>query len=173
MSHRRPGAQHRAPCAEWRRGADDGAQPAAHDPLPQGTRHLRGVRNHWRAFEPKKNRELIDTGLDQAAHFLRTRWTRGRSLPRRHEFFDRIVRNVQAFTSLQPELGINRPRVPLWLTCLGSGPLPVMPAQPQSRRVENARKPRRSHDHCVGSRSHGRPRRPIHRQPGRVQYRPA
>ena len=48
-----------------------------------------------------------------------------------------------------------------------------MPVQPQSRRVENARKPRRSHDHCVGSRSHGRPRRPIHRQPGRVQYRPA
>src|SRR6516165_4626142 len=48
-----------------------------------------------------------------------------------------------------------------------------MPVQPQSQRVENARKPRRSHDHCVGSRSHGRPRRPIHRQPGRVQYRPA
>jgi WD40 repeat protein len=41
--------------------------------------------------------------------------------------------------------------------------LPVMPVQPQSRRVENARKPRRSHDHCVGSRFHGRPRRPIHR----------
>ena len=56
---------------------------------------------------------------------------------------------------------------------LGSGALPVMPVQPQSRRVENARKPRRSHDHCVGSRSHGRPRRPIHRQQGRVQYRPA
>jgi hypothetical protein len=33
---------------------------------------------------------------------------------------------------------------------LGSGALPVMPVQPQSRRVENARKPRRSHDHCVG-----------------------
>ena len=55
----------------------------------------------------------------------------------------------------------------------GSGARPVMPVQPQSRRVENARKPRRSHDHCVGSRSHGRPRRPIHRQPGRVQCRPA
>ena len=52
-------------------------------------------------------------------------------------------------------------------------PPAFMPVQPQSRRVENARKPRRSHDHCVGSRSHGRPRRLIHRQPGRVQYRPA
>ena len=68
------------------------------------------------------------------------------------------------------DLGLSQPEPPD-LGELGSGARPVMPLQPQSRRAENARKPRRSHDHCVGSRSHGRPRRPIHRQPGRVQYR--
>jgi MoaA/NifB/PqqE/SkfB family radical SAM enzyme len=66
----------------------------------------------------KKGRELIDAGLDElrvsldAAEpgvFLRVRGK---------DMFDRIVRNVAAFTALQRAENIARPAVSLWLTGL-------------------------------------------------------
>ena len=67
---------------------------------------------------PKKHREIIDTGLDElrvsldaaeASMFLKVRGK---------DMFDRIVRNVSAFTNLQAALGAEKPLVSLWLTGL-------------------------------------------------------
>ncbi len=67
---------------------------------------------------PKKHREIIDTGLDElrvsldaaeAATFLKVRGK---------DMFDRIVRNVSAFTNLQAAIGAEKPVVSLWLTGL-------------------------------------------------------
>ena len=67
---------------------------------------------------PKRHREVMDTGLDElrvsldaaeAAAFLRVRGK---------DMFDRIVRNVSAFTNLQAALGRTTPVVSLWLTGL-------------------------------------------------------
>ena len=67
---------------------------------------------------PKKHREIIDTGLDElrvsldaaeAATFLKVRGK---------DMFDRIVRNVSAFTNLQAATGATKPLVSLWLTGL-------------------------------------------------------
>ncbi len=67
---------------------------------------------------PKKQREIIDTGLDElrvsldaaeAATFLKVRGK---------DMFDRIVRNVSSFTNLQKAIGAEKPLVSLWLTGL-------------------------------------------------------
>lgn len=67
---------------------------------------------------PKKQREIIDTGLDElrvsldaaeAATFLKVRGK---------DMFDRIVRNVSSFTNLQRAIGAEKPLVSLWLTGL-------------------------------------------------------
>ena len=67
---------------------------------------------------PKKHQEIIATELDElrvsmdaaeAAMFLKVRGK---------DMFDRIVRNVTAFTALQRETGATRPLVSLWLTGL-------------------------------------------------------
>ncbi|HYZ65011.1 MAG TPA: radical SAM protein, partial [Acetobacteraceae bacterium] len=67
---------------------------------------------------PRKHREIIETGLDElrvsldaaeAATFLKVRGK---------DMFDRIVRNVSAFTNLQAALGVTKPVVSLWLTGL-------------------------------------------------------
>jgi MoaA/NifB/PqqE/SkfB family radical SAM enzyme len=66
----------------------------------------------------KKGRELIATGLDElrisldAADAATFREVRGR------DYFDRIVRQVRAFTALQRDLGAQTPKVSLWLTGL-------------------------------------------------------
>ncbi len=69
-------------------------------------------------LNPKKHRELIDTGLDELRVSLDAADAKTFLAVRGKNFFDRIVRNVQAFTTLQQELGIDRPRVSLWLTGL-------------------------------------------------------
>ena len=65
-----------------------------------------------------KRREIIETGLDElrvsldaaeAASFLKVRGK---------DMFDRIVRNITEFTTLQKQLGSATPRVSLWLTGL-------------------------------------------------------
>ena len=67
---------------------------------------------------PKKRQELIDTGLDElrvsldAADAERFFKVRGKRM------FDRIVRNVGEFATLQREIGAATPRVSLWLTGL-------------------------------------------------------
>lgn len=67
---------------------------------------------------PRKHREIIDTGLDElrvsldaaeAGTFLKVRGK---------DMFDRIVRNVSAFTNLQAATGATKPLVSLWLTGL-------------------------------------------------------
>ncbi|HXZ02856.1 MAG TPA: radical SAM protein [Stellaceae bacterium] len=92
--------------------------------LPRMVRYLknRGVyvlfNTNGTLLAPKKNRELIDTGLDElrvsldaadAASFLKVR---GKNM------FDRILRNLGAFTALQRAIGASSPRVSLWLTGL-------------------------------------------------------
>ena len=99
--------------------------------LPEMIRHLKqpgrgpgGAGTHvlfntnGTLLSPKKHREIIDTGLDElrvsldaaeAATFLKVRGK---------DMFDRIVRNVGAFTNLQAALGQARPLVSLWLTGL-------------------------------------------------------
>ena len=92
--------------------------------LPEMIRHLKARGTHvlfntnGTLLAPRKHREIIDTGLDElrvsldaaeAATFLRVR---GRDM------FDRIVRNVSAFTNLQAATGAAAPVVSLWLTGL-------------------------------------------------------
>jgi MoaA/NifB/PqqE/SkfB family radical SAM enzyme len=92
--------------------------------LPRMIRYLkdRGVyvlfNTNGTLLAPKKRQELIDTGLDElrvsldAADAERFFKVRGKRM------FDRIVRNVGEFATLQREIGAATPRVSLWLTGL-------------------------------------------------------
>lgn len=93
--------------------------------LPDMIRHLKThttahvlFNTNGTLLAPRKHREIIDTGLDElrvsldaaeAATFLKVRGK---------DMFDRIVRNVAAFTNLQAAIGATRPLVSLWLTGL-------------------------------------------------------
>jgi len=92
--------------------------------LPDMIRYLKAQGTHvlfntnGTLLAPKKHREIIDTGLDElrvsldaaeAATFLKVRGK---------DMFDRIVRNVGAFTNLQAATGATKPVVSLWLTGL-------------------------------------------------------
>ncbi len=92
--------------------------------LPDMIRYLKARGTHvlfntnGTLLAPRKHREIIDTGLDElrvsldaaeAGTFLKVR---GRDM------FDRIVRNVSAFTNLQAATGAAKPLVSLWLTGL-------------------------------------------------------
>ena len=92
--------------------------------LPEMIRHLKARGTHvlfntnGTLLAPRKHREIIDTGLDElrvsldaaeAATFLKV-WGK--------DMFDRIVRNVSAFTNLQAATGATTPVVSLWLTGL-------------------------------------------------------
>ena len=65
-----------------------------------------------------KSRELIDSGLDELRVSLDAADAPGFALVRGRDMFDRIVRNVRAFTAMQSELKLEAPRVSLWLTGL-------------------------------------------------------
>ncbi len=115
---RRPGAERRPGRAPRRRRADAGAGAAAHDPLPEGPRHLRPVQHqrHTAAGEAIRDadRDRLDelrVSLDAAdrASYLRVRGK---------DFFDRIVRDVGQFVAYQKATGATTPRVSLWLTGL-------------------------------------------------------
>ena len=92
--------------------------------LPRMIRYLkdRGVyvlfNTNGTLLSPKKHRELIDTGLDELRVSLDAADAKTFLAVRGKNFFNRIVRNVQEFTTLQRELGIAAPRVSLWLTGL-------------------------------------------------------
>ena len=92
--------------------------------LPQMIRYLKARGTHvlfntnGTLLAPRKHAEIIDTGLDElrvsldaaeAATFLKVRGK---------DMFDRIVRNVSAFTNLQAATGAEKPVVSLWLTGL-------------------------------------------------------
>jgi MoaA/NifB/PqqE/SkfB family radical SAM enzyme len=66
----------------------------------------------------RKGRELIDSGLDELRVSLDAAEPRSFERVRGRDMFDRIVRNVRAFTRLQGELKAEAPRVSLWLTGL-------------------------------------------------------
>jgi MoaA/NifB/PqqE/SkfB family radical SAM enzyme len=92
--------------------------------LPEMIRYLKARGTHvlfntnGTLLAPRKQAEIIDTGLDElrvsldaaeAATFLKVRGK---------DMFDRIVRNVSAFTNLQAATGATKPVVSLWLTGL-------------------------------------------------------
>jgi MoaA/NifB/PqqE/SkfB family radical SAM enzyme len=92
--------------------------------LPRMIRYLkeRGVyvlfNTNGTLLNPSKHRELIETGLDELRVSLDAADAKTFLAVRGKNFFDRIVRNVRAFTEAQQQLGIERPRVSLWLTGL-------------------------------------------------------
>jgi MoaA/NifB/PqqE/SkfB family radical SAM enzyme len=66
----------------------------------------------------RKGQKLIDSGLDELRVSLDAAEPEAFKLVRGRDMFDRIVRNVRAFRAMQRELGVERPRVSLWLTGL-------------------------------------------------------
>ena len=66
----------------------------------------------------KKGRELIETGLDELRVSLDAAERDSFRMVRGRDYFERIVRNVRAFTAMQREAGATLPRVSLWLTGL-------------------------------------------------------
>jgi MoaA/NifB/PqqE/SkfB family radical SAM enzyme len=66
----------------------------------------------------RKGKELIDAGLDELRISLDAAEARAFALVRGRDMFDRIVRNVRAFTAMQKELAAATPRASLWLTGL-------------------------------------------------------
>jgi MoaA/NifB/PqqE/SkfB family radical SAM enzyme len=66
----------------------------------------------------KKGRELSQTGLDELRVSLDAADARTFLLIRGKDYFNRIVRNVRAFTEMQAREGLAYPRVSLWLTGL-------------------------------------------------------
>lgn len=66
----------------------------------------------------RKGRELVDSGLDELRVSLDAAEAKSFALVRGRDMFDRIVRNVRAFTAMQAEARLQTPRVSLWLTGL-------------------------------------------------------
>jgi MoaA/NifB/PqqE/SkfB family radical SAM enzyme len=67
---------------------------------------------------PRKQRELIDTGLDELRVSLDAADAKTFLAVRGKDMFDRIVRNISSFTNLQQQLGATTPLVSMWLTGL-------------------------------------------------------
>jgi len=92
--------------------------------LPRMIRYLkdRGVyvlfNTNGTLLTPKQRQPLIETGLDELRVSLDAADTKSFMAVRGKNFFDRIVRNVRQFTSLQRDTGATTPRVSLWLTGL-------------------------------------------------------
>src|SRR5207248_8227701 len=63
----------------------------------------------------RKGEELIESGLDELRISLDAAEPKAFALVRGRDMFDRIVRNVRAFTTMQRELGVTTPRPSLWL----------------------------------------------------------
>jgi radical SAM protein with 4Fe4S-binding SPASM domain len=66
----------------------------------------------------KKGRELTDAGLDELRVSLDAADAKTFLLVRGKDFFNRILKNVRAFTEMQAREGLTSPRVSLWLTGL-------------------------------------------------------
>jgi MoaA/NifB/PqqE/SkfB family radical SAM enzyme len=92
--------------------------------LPRRVRYLkeRGVyvlfNTNGTALTPKNGRELARAGLDELRVSLDAADARTFQLVRGTDDFRRILRNVKAFTGMQAQEGLERPRVSLWLTGL-------------------------------------------------------
>jgi MoaA/NifB/PqqE/SkfB family radical SAM enzyme len=66
----------------------------------------------------RKGQELIDSGLDELRVSIDAAEPRAFERVRGRDMFARIVRNLRAFRARQRELGVDQPRVSLWLTGL-------------------------------------------------------
>jgi MoaA/NifB/PqqE/SkfB family radical SAM enzyme len=92
--------------------------------LPRMIRYLkaRGVyvlfNTNGTVLTAKKGRELCETGLDELRVSLDAADARTFIQVRGKDYFNRIVRNVRAFTQLQAREALATPRVSLWLTGL-------------------------------------------------------
>jgi MoaA/NifB/PqqE/SkfB family radical SAM enzyme len=92
--------------------------------LPRRVRYLkdRGVyvlfNTNGTALTVKKGRALAEAGLDELRISLDAADARTFQLVRGTGDFDRILRNVRAFTEMQAREGLGHPRVSLWLTGL-------------------------------------------------------
>jgi MoaA/NifB/PqqE/SkfB family radical SAM enzyme len=92
--------------------------------LPQMIRYLkaRGIyalfNTNGTLLTPRKQRELIETGLDELRVSLDAADATTFLAVRGKDMFNRIVRNISGFTALQKEIGATRPLVSMWLTGL-------------------------------------------------------
>jgi MoaA/NifB/PqqE/SkfB family radical SAM enzyme len=92
--------------------------------LPRMVRYLKArgtyvlFNTNGTVLTPKRGRELCETGLDELRVSLDAADARTFLLVRGKDYFNRIVRNVRAFTEMQRREGLARPRVSLWLTGL-------------------------------------------------------
>jgi MoaA/NifB/PqqE/SkfB family radical SAM enzyme len=92
--------------------------------LPRMVRYLKArdayvlFNTNGTALTAKKGRELADSGLDELRVSLDAADARTFLLVRGKDYFNRIVRNVRAFTDMQAREGLAAPRVSLWLTGL-------------------------------------------------------
>jgi MoaA/NifB/PqqE/SkfB family radical SAM enzyme len=92
--------------------------------LPRMVRHLKArgayvlFNTNGTMLTAKRGRELCDTGLDELRVSLDAADARTFVLVRGKDYFNRIVRNVRAFTEMQRREGFAQPRVSLWLTGL-------------------------------------------------------
>ncbi|MBV1695207.1 MAG: SPASM domain-containing protein [Hyphomicrobiales bacterium] len=66
----------------------------------------------------KKGRELTETGLDELRVSLDAADAKTFLMVRGRDYFNRILRNVRAFTEMQAREGLTKPQVSLWLTGL-------------------------------------------------------
>src|SRR5437764_15054323 len=64
----------------------------------------------------RKGAELIDSGLDELRVSLDAAEPEAFRLVRGKNFFDRILRNVRAFRTVQQQYGAETPRASLWRT---------------------------------------------------------
>ncbi len=92
--------------------------------LPDMIRYLkaRGIyalfNTNGTLLTPRKQRELIETGLDELRVSLDAADAKTFLAVRGKDMFNRIVRNVSSFTALQKEMGRTNPLVSMWLTGL-------------------------------------------------------
>jgi MoaA/NifB/PqqE/SkfB family radical SAM enzyme len=69
-------------------------------------------------LKTKKSRELIEAGLDELRVSLDAAEAGAYAKIRGRDMFDAIVRNLKGFLGLKREMGVEHPRVSLWLTGL-------------------------------------------------------
>jgi MoaA/NifB/PqqE/SkfB family radical SAM enzyme len=69
-------------------------------------------------LKTKKSRELIEAGLDELRVSLDAAEAGAYAKIRGRDMFDAIVRNLKGFLGLKQEMGVEHPRVSLWLTGL-------------------------------------------------------
>ncbi|MBO0765661.1 MAG: SPASM domain-containing protein [Hyphomicrobiaceae bacterium] len=92
--------------------------------LPRMVRYLKGrgayvlFNTNGTVLTARRGRELCETGLDELRVSLDAADARTFLRIRGKDYFNRIVRNVRAFTDMQQREGLGRPRVSLWLTGL-------------------------------------------------------